>query len=92
MRDNEPESLEKAHAIFHAKDWLFYKLTGLVTSDETDESLTMLRMTTRQYDPELFEIFGINDLYPKFPSVKPAAENVGTLLSDVAAEPDLPGR
>ncbi len=90
LRENEPESLQKAHVIFHAKDWLFYKLTGLITSDETDESLTMLRMTTRQYDPELFKIFGIGDLYTKFPPVKPTVENIGTLLSDVAADLDLP--
>jgi len=63
---SEPEVLEKAHVIFHAKDWLFYKLTGLITSDETDESLTMLKMSTRKYDPELFRIFGIEDLYTKF--------------------------
>jgi erythritol kinase len=92
LRENEPESLEKAHVVFHAKDWLFYKLTGLITSDETDESLTMLRMSTRQYDPELFRIFGIEDLYPKFPPLKPAAENIGTLLPEVAADLDLPVR
>jgi sugar (pentulose or hexulose) kinase len=90
LRENEPESLQKAHVIFHAKDWLFYKFTGLITSDETDESLTMLRMTTRQYDLELFKIFGIEDLYPKFPPVKPTVENVGVLLPDVAADLDLP--
>jgi sugar (pentulose or hexulose) kinase len=90
LRENEPESLQKAEVIFHAKDWLFYKFTGLVTSDETDESLTMLRMTTRQYDPELFKIFGIEDLYPKFPPLKPTTENVGTLLPEVAAALDLP--
>lgn len=90
LRENEPAALEKAHVIFHAKDWLFYKLTGLITSDETDESLTMLRMSTRQYDPELFRIFGIEDLYPKFPPVKPTAENVGTLLPEIAADLDLP--
>jgi sugar (pentulose or hexulose) kinase len=90
LRENEPESLRKAHVIFHAKDWLFYKLTGLVTSDETDESLTMLRMSSRQYDPELFRIFGIEDLFPLFPPLKPTAENVGTLLPEVAAELDLP--
>ncbi len=91
LRENEPEALEKAHVIFHAKDWLFYKLTGLITSDETDESLTMLRMATRKYDPELFRIFGIADLYSKFPTVKPTQENVGILLPEVAGELDLPG-
>jgi sugar (pentulose or hexulose) kinase len=86
LRENEPDSLRKAHVIFHAKDWLFYKLTGAISSDETDESLTMLRMSTRQYDRELFRIFGIDDLYPKFPSVKPTEENTGTILSGVAKE------
>jgi len=90
LRENEPESLRKAHIIFHAKDWLFFKLTGLVTSDETDESLTMLRMSTRQYDPELFKIFDIEDLYLKFPPVKATVENVGPLLPAVAAELGLP--
>jgi erythritol kinase len=86
LRENEPEALENGGVIFHAKDWLFYKLTGLITSDETDESLTMLRMSTRRYDPELFRIFGIDDLYPKFPPVKATAENVGPLLPEVAAD------
>jgi len=90
LRENEPESLKKAQVIFHAKDWLFYKLTGLVTSDETDESLTMLRMSTRQYDPELFKIFGIEDLYSKFPPVRATVENVGSLLPAIATELGLP--
>jgi len=90
LRENEPESLQRAKVIFHAKDWLFYKLAGLITSDETDESLTMLSMATRQYDRDLFTIFGIEDLYGKFPPVKPSVENVGTLLPEVAADLNLP--
>lgn len=90
LRENEPESLKKAQIIFHAKDWLFFNLTGLVTSDETDESLTMLRMSTRQYDPELFRIFDIDDLYSKFPPVRATVDNVAPLLAEVAAELGLP--
>jgi sugar (pentulose or hexulose) kinase len=90
LRENEPESLEKAGTIFHAKDWLFYKLTGIVSSDETDESLTMLRMSTRQYDRRLFQIFKIEDLYSKFPRVKPNEENIGTIRSTLAEELGLP--
>jgi erythritol kinase len=90
LRENEPESLQRAEVIFHAKDWLFYKLTGVISSDETDESLTMLRMSTRQYDPELFRIFGIEDLYGKFPRVMSTVENVGVLQPKIAAELNLP--
>lgn len=90
LRENEPEALKKAHTIFHAKDWLFFKLTGIISSDETDESLTMLRMSTRQYDPELFRIFDIEDLYPKFPPLKPTIENIGHVLPAIAKELDVP--
>jgi len=90
LREVEPESLQRAHIIFHAKDWLFYKLTGIISSDETDESLTMLRMSTREYDSELFRIFGIEDLFSKFPSVKPTGSNVGYASPALASELGLP--
>ncbi len=91
LREAEPESLKRAQVIFHAKDWLFFKLTGIISSDETDESLTMLRMPTRQYDSELFRIFGIEDLYSKFPTVKPTEANVGLILPSIAKETGIPG-
>jgi sugar (pentulose or hexulose) kinase len=90
LREAEPASLAKAHVIFHAKDWLFFKLTGVVSSDETDESLTMLRMSTRKYDRELFRIFGIEDLESKFPIVRPTEANAGLILPDLAEELDIP--
>lgn len=62
----------------------------MITSDETDESLTMLRMSTRQYDPELFRIFGIDDLFREFPSVKATDESVGTLQPEIATDLELP--
>ena len=84
LQEHEAESLQRAAHILHPKDWLFYKLTGLITSDDTDESLTMLRMSTRAYDLELFRIFGIEDLFPKFPPVKATLDNTGAMLPEVA--------
>jgi erythritol kinase (D-erythritol 1-phosphate-forming) len=91
LRENEPAALREAGVIFHAKDWLFYRLTGVISSDETDESLTMLRMSTRQYDPALFRIFGIEDQFEKFPTVKPSEENIAPVLPMLARELGLPG-
>ena len=90
LREHEPAALKKAAVIFHAKDWLFHQFTGEITSDDTDESLTMLRMSTRQYDRELFRIFKIDDLYDKFPPVRPCGENVSTIRSAIAEELGLP--
>jgi len=90
LKENEPDSLRRAHVIFHAKDWLFYKLTDVVSSDETDESLTMLRMSTRQYDPQLFRLFGIEDLFPKFPPLRATVENISPISDEVADQLGLP--
>lgn len=84
LKNHEPESLERASSIFHCKDWIFYKLTGQRTTDETDESLPMLNMATRQYDDRLFELFNLNNLRDKFPPVLPAYRNIGQLNADVA--------
>ena len=90
LRENEPETLARAAVIFHAKDFLFYKLTGVISSDETDESLTMLRMDSRQYDESIFRIFKIDDLFHKFPTVRTSQENVAPILTGMAEELSLP--
>lgn len=90
LRENEPAALRRADVIFHAKDWLFFKLTGVVSTDDTDASLTMLRMSTRAYDPKLFKIFGLTDQFEKFPAVKPCVENVAPVLPKLAKNLGLP--
>lgn len=90
LKEHEPEALIRASTIFHAKDFLFYKLTGRISTDETDESLTMLRMSTRKYDRQLFSIFGLEDLFSKFPEVLPSQDNVGHILPPIAQDLGLP--
>jgi sugar (pentulose or hexulose) kinase len=90
LRENEPDALRRAAVIFHAKDWLFYQLTGVISSDETDESLTMLRMSTRRYDPALFKIFGLDDLFDKYPEVRSTEANVAPVLAARGKELGLP--
>lgn len=90
LKEHEPESLERAGCIFHCKDWIFYKLTGRRTTDETDESLPMLNMSSRQYDDRLFDLFELGKLRDKFPDVLPASRNIGTLHEEAAGRLGLP--
>lgn len=89
LHDNEPENMRGAETIFHCKDWLFYKLTGKITSDETDESLTFFDINTRKYDDELFKIFGLYEYRDKFPDAGPSEENTGNILKSIAEELNL---
>lgn len=90
LRQHEPDALDRADTIFHCKDWIFYKLTDRITTDDTDESLPMLNMASRQYDEDLFELFGLADLRDKFPVVLTAFDNHAPLSDACAADLGLP--
>ena len=84
LESNMPEELEKASVFFHLKDWLFYKLTGIVSCDESDMSIPMLNAKTRKYDDRLFELFEIQKYREKFPKVRPTLENAGKITAEIA--------
>ena len=84
MERYEPESLNKAKYILHLKDYLFYKLTGKITTDATDQSLVLLDQVTRQYSQEAFALCGMEQYRDKYPPVLPARENAFPILPDLA--------
>ncbi len=86
MDRHEPEALERAAYIMHLKDYLFYKLTGEITSDSTDQSLIYIDMKSRQYNKELFRLYGLEKYLPKYPPLKSCEENKANVLSGIARE------
>ncbi len=86
MERHEPESLQRARYILHLKDYLFFKLTGKMTTDATDQSLVLLDQKTRQYSHEAFEICGMQAYRDKYPPVLPAKENVFPIRPELAKE------
>ena len=89
MEKYEPENLKKAKYLLHLKDYLFYKLTGEITTDATDQSLVFLNMKTRDYDDRLFEIFGLQKYRDKYPPVKSSKENAAQISAKTAEEMGL---
>lgn len=87
LMENEPEALETAHWIFHEKDWIFYKLTGVVSTDDSDESLTHIDLRTRRYSDDLLELFGIAQFREKLPPITDTRANFAKLTADLG----LPG-
>lgn len=86
MEENEADSLEKAEYIMHLKDVLFFKLTGSIASDATDQSLTFIDMQKREYNDELFDLFGLTKYKTKYPKIKSTLENKAHIKSEVAVE------
>lgn len=86
MERHEPESLKRAKHFLHLKDYLFYKLTGVITTDATDQSLIFLNQQTRQYDPQVFALCGLEAYMDKYPPVLAAKQNAFRLQKSVANE------
>lgn len=86
MEKYEPESLGKTRWILHLKDYLFYRFTGKVTTDATDQSLIFLDQNTRQYLDEAFELCGLLPYKEKYAPVLSAKSNAFKIMPELAKE------
>ena len=94
LEAHEPHALERASAALRAKDWVYLKLTGIVSTDESDASHTYFSTHERAYSDRLIELLGLNHLRRLLPPALPASANVAPLLPQAAAAlglaPDMP--
>lgn len=86
MEENEPESLVRAKYLMHLKDYLFFKLTGAVTTDTTDQSLVFIDVKNGVYDPRLFDLYGLTKYMEKYPVLKTSVENRAYISPDIARQ------
>lgn len=84
LQQNEAESLGRAAAALRAKDWVFLRLTGVVSTDESDASHTWFNIRQRALAPELFALLGIADCARLIPLARVAHENIAPILAAVA--------
>lgn len=94
LADNEPEVLDKAQHVLCAKDWIRFKLTGEISTDETDLCWIPGDLFGRTHSDEIFDLFEISDRRDLLPEPKPSESAAGELLPEVAEElglvPDTP--
>ena len=90
LRENEPESIEKAAWVLMAKDYVRLRLTGEVYAELTDMSGTsLMNVGTGQYDDDVLEAFGIAEMRRLLPPLKYSADICGTITSEAAGETGL---
>ncbi|HHU12491.1 MAG TPA: xylulokinase [Clostridiaceae bacterium] len=89
IMDKEPAVARRTAAYLNAKDYLVYRLTGVVCTDPSDASATTLfDIRTRTWSEDLLERFGVPA--DKMPGVRPSASVVGHLLKEAALDLGLP--
>ena len=84
MEKYEKGSLDKSRWLLHLKDYLFFRFTGEITSDATDQSLILLDQKKRDYLDEAFKLCKIEQYRGKYPPIKTAKENAFKILPKVA--------
>lgn len=85
LAGREPEALARTRWILHHKDWLLYKLTGVIYSDESDVGYFPGDLRNRRYSDELLHEAGLSALREKLPPVAESHQVVGAVSQEVAA-------
>ncbi|MDR2755216.1 MAG: FGGY-family carbohydrate kinase [Planctomycetaceae bacterium] len=84
-KNNEPELFAKIDKIIGTKDYINYRLTGVIATDYSYASgLGAYRLTDWNYDEELIRLSGLP--LTLFPPIVPSTKILGTLKPDAASE------
>ncbi|MGA2764150.1 MAG: xylulokinase [Spirochaetia bacterium] len=83
VKAHEPEIYRKTHKMLHAKDYMNFRLTGVMASEHSDASGTnVMDLGTRCWSEKLIGITGIDG--GKLPDLKASTDVVGELTAEAA--------
>ena len=90
LRDNEPESIDRAAWVLMCKDYVRFRMTGNIRAELTDFSGTsLMNVGTARYDDAVLEAFGIADMRRLLPPLVRPEEICGNVTAAAAAETGL---
>ena len=85
VKNNEPENFAKIKKIMLPKDYLAYKITGVLSTDVSDASGTLyFDVKNRTWSKYMLDILGINE--EMLPKIYESYEVTGKVLPSFAAE------
>ncbi|VEJ59569.1 xylulokinase [Arachnia propionica] len=89
LRTHEPKRFQNTAKFALLKDYLVYRMTGRLTSEDSLLCTTMLwDINTRRWWPEMLDYLGITP--EQLPEIAPQGDIVGLLTASAAAELGLP--
>lgn len=86
---HEPERYAAIGHVLFCKDWLRYRLAGIVATDPTDASTAFTEARAQAYSDDLLALLGLDALRPALPPIRPSSGVIGTVSADAAAETGL---
>lgn len=90
MAAQNPAALDRAHTVTYLKDAILQRLTGVRVTDASDTSLPFLDTRTRQYDPEILRLLGLEKFRRLLSPVMPSPGQAFPLTASGSALTGLP--
>ena len=90
MKKHRPGVLERATTAFHCKDWLYFKLTGVRTTDPSEATYTFGNFRKRNYDSEVIAAHGLTKERHLFPKITDGVSTLHSLSTSAAKQIGLP--
>ena len=86
----EPEEFDKIHTVLFSKDWIRYRLCGVLCTDRTDASgAGLMDISGNDYAYEVFRLLGLESIIEKLPPIRLSHEIVGNVTGQAALETGL---
>jgi len=88
--ENQPDVLARSAYALPCKDAIKARLTGRISTDRTEASLSFVDFQTQEYSREILDIYGISDCWRLLAPAIDSAALAGTISADAAVELGLP--
>lgn len=90
FRKNSPEEFAAIDKVLFSKDWVNYKLCGIIGTDPTDASgAGMMDIREHRYSYELFELLDLPDIADKLPEIHTSHEIIGRVTKEASLQTGL---
>ncbi len=90
LKREKPNDYKRIAHVFHCKDWLNFRLTGIIASDYSDQSTASIDIFTKDYVEELFDRLGIPEMKAALPPLYPSTHVLGCVTERAHKETGLP--
>jgi len=88
FKNEKPEFFKTIHYGLNIGDWLIYRLTGVIATEPSIASATMLfDLEKKRWLPEVLDVLGLSSV--NLPEVHYAGKHIGGLTSNVAKKMNL---
>lgn len=85
----EPDVVERTQSVLCAKDYLRYRLTGIIATDPSDVSFVPGDIDARTHSKRVLKVCGASAWTDKMPEILPSDAICGTITADAAAATGL---